>query len=84
MKNESALVDFKVGGENRGMFYSETNRCLIYLPMHETIEDVYKTITHEVFHWCLSDKCGVHFDETLDELQEEDIIYNVQWAETAL
>ena len=52
--------------------------------MHETLEDVYKTMTHEVIHWCLSDKCGVQFDETLDELQEESIIFNMQWAEVSL
>lgn len=70
--------------DNRGIFYEETERCLIYLPMHETVEDVYKTITHEVIHWCLSDKCGVQFDETLDELQEESIIFNMQWADMSL
>jgi len=70
--------------DNRGVFYEESERCLIYLPMHETLEDVYKTITHEVIHWCLSDKCGVQFDETLDELQEESIIFNMQWAEVSL
>ena len=52
--------------------------------MHETLEDVFKTMTHEVIHWCLSDKCGVQFDETLDELQEESIIFNMQWAEVSL
>ena len=70
--------------ENRGIFYEGSERCFIYLPMHETLEDVYKTMTHEVIHWCLSDKCGVQFDETLDELQEESIIFNMQWAEVSL
>ena len=44
-------VDFRIEkNELRGVYYSETDRCLIFLPMHDTIEDVYKTITHEVFH----------------------------------
>ena len=73
-------VEFKLyRDENRGIYYEETNRCLIYLPMHETIEDVYKTISHEVFHYCLEEN-GVQ----LDEEQEEKLIFNIQWAEIAL
>jgi hypothetical protein len=73
-------VEFKLyRDENRGIYYDETNRCLIYLPMHETIEDVYKTISHEVFHYCL-EASGVQ----LDEEQEEKLIFNIQWAEIAL
>ena len=78
----SISVDFKVEkNENRGVFYSETDRCLVYLPMHETIYDVYKTINHEVFHHCFeingeSDK--------MDEEQEEKVIFNMQWAEISI
>lgn len=75
-------VDFKIEkNELRGVYYSETDRCLIFLPMHETIEDVYKTITHEVFHYCFE-----KHDETdsMDEDQEERLIYNLQWAEETL
>ena len=77
MKSESALVDFKVGGENRGMFYSETNRCLIYLHQHESIEDIYKTIEHELIHYVL-EKNGETDD--MDEEQEERLIFNMAWA----
>lgn len=77
MKNESALVDFKLGGENRGMFYSETNRCLIYLHQHESIEDIYKTIQHELIHFCL-EKNGESDD--MDEEQEEKLIFHMAWA----
>ena len=65
-------------GDNRGIYYSETEKAYIFLPMHETIEDIYKTITHETLHHCFE----VH-DETdnMDERQEEALIFNLQWAE---
>ena len=75
-------VDFKIGKEdNRGIYYSETGRALIYVSMHETLADVYKTINHEVFHHCFeingeSDK--------MDEEQEEKVIFNMQWAEISI
>jgi len=81
------ITDFKLGqADNRGVYYEETERCLIFISMHETIEDVYKTITHEVIHHCLGEKCGVQpsLNETLDEAQEEAIIFNMQWADMAL
>jgi|TARA_R110002020_G_scaffold249930_1_gene463969 hypothetical protein len=75
-------VDFRVEkNELRGVYYSETDRCLVYLPMHEDIEDIYKTISHELFHACF-DKAG-ETDE-MDEDMEERLIYNVQWAEESL
>ena len=75
----SCTVDFKLGGENRGIYYDETHRCLIYLSNHENIEDIYKTITHEVYHYCI-DEFGVQIDEE----QEEKLIFNIQWAEYSL
>ena len=74
-------VDFKIEkNDNRGIYYSETDRCLIYLPMHETLEDLYKTITHEVLHHCFmaSDV------DTMDEEQEESLVHFAQWADIAL
>ena len=68
-------VDFKIVGENRGMFYEETGRCLIYLSNHENVEDIYKTVIHETLHYCI-EKSGVQ----LDEEQEEKLIFNIQWA----
>ena len=75
-------VDFKIEkNDNRGIYYSETDRCLIYLPMHETIDDLYKTINHEVFHYCF-DKAEE--SDNMDEDQEERLIFNIQWAELSL
>jgi len=74
-------VDFKIEkNENRGIYYQETARCLIYLPMHETIEDLYKTITHEVLHHCFEQDD----DLTMDEVQEEAIIFHTQWADMTI
>jgi len=81
MKSESALVDFKIGGENRGMFYSETNRCLIYLHQHESIEDIYKTIQHELIHFALE---KMDESDDMDEEQEEKLIFHMAWADFAL
>ena len=77
--NEGCTVDFKLGGENRGMFYDETNRCLIYINNHENIEDLYKTISHEVYHYIISE-----YGVQLDEEQEEKLIFNMQWAEYSI
>ena len=46
---EKLKMDLRINGyddENRGIYYSESGRCLIFLPNHETIEDIYKTINH--------------------------------------
>ncbi len=71
-------VDFKTHsrslGSDRGCYYEATDRALIILPNHECVEDIYSTIVHESIHFCLRD------DEDLDEEQEEEIIYRMQWA----
>ena len=75
-------VDLKCrGDENRGIYYEETKRCLVFLSMHETLEDVYRTITHEVIHHCFT-----ILDETdnMDEAMEESLIFNMQWADVAI
>ena len=75
-------IIFKIEkNDNRGIFYEETSRCLIYLPMHETLDDLYKTISHEVFHFCF-DKAGEA--EHMDEEMEEKLIFQLQWAEHSL
>jgi len=75
-------VEFKVEkNENRGCYYEETDRCLIYLPMHETIADVYKTITHEMLHYVFANNEDI---PSMDEDQEEKIIFFTQWAEISL
>ena len=74
-------VDFKCRkDDNRGVYYEETNRCLIFLGSHETLEDIYKTIVHEVLHWCfMADDV-----DKMDEEQEETLVHFVQWADVAL
>ena len=56
---EKLKMDLRINGyddENRCIYYSESGRCLIFLPNHETIEDIYKTINH--FCDNLSCVCG--------------------------
>ena len=78
--NEGKLkTEFRLHrSDNRGIYYEETNRCLIYLPMHETMEDVIKTINHEIFHHCFTQ---LEEAESMDEEMEECLIFNLQWAE---
>lgn len=78
---QSLTVDFKCSKDDlRGVYYSETHRALIYLPMHETLDDVIKTVNHEVFHHCLEINGE---GENMDEEQEEKLIFRLQWAEIA-
>lgn len=71
------FIDFRFDGyDNRGIYHSETERILVYPTQHECIEDLLYTISHETIHYAI-DKA----DETLDDDQEEKIIYRVQWAE---
>ena len=71
------FIDFRFDStENRGMYYPDTERILIYPIQHENVEDMLYSITHETIHYAL-DKA----DETLDDEQEEKIIYIIQWAE---
>ena len=46
--------------------------------MHETLEDVIKTINHEVYHHCLEENGE---SVKMDEEQEEKTIFFLQWAE---
>lgn len=75
-------MDFKVKhGDNRGIYYAETSRALIFLPMHESIDDIIKTINHEVYHHCFEDNGET---EKMDEEMEESLIYSFAWAEYSL
>ena len=47
----------------------------------KNIEDIYKTLAHEVFHHCFS---IMDEDEYMDEMSEETLIFNLQWAEFSL
>ena len=72
-------VDFKATGDDRGCYYEETHRCIVFLNSHENLEDIYKTITHEVLHHCIEGT-----NTTIDELQEEKLIFNMQWADYSI
>ena len=75
-------VEFKIEkNDNRGIFFEETSRCLIYLPMHETLEEIYKTIAHEAIHHCFTQ---LDEAENMDEEMEESLIFNMQWADVAI
>ena len=72
-------TEFSTYGEDQGVYFMETNRCVIYLNKHESAFDIEKTIDHEVFHY-LFDKLKVG----LDDEQEHKLIFCVQWAEEYL
>ena len=63
------------------IYYGESGRCLIFLTNHEAIEDIYKTMNHEIIHYCL-DKAGE--SENMDEDMEERLIFCIQWADETL
>ena len=74
-------VDMRVrNSDERGIYYEETERAIVYLPMHESIDDIYKTINHEVYHHCFA-----LWDEVImDEDQEERVIFQLAWAHLSL
>ena len=75
------IVDFQVRfADERGIYFQDTKRALIYLPMHESLDDIYKTINHEVYHHCFA-----QWDEVkMDEDQEEYLIFQIAWAHLSL
>ena len=80
MRDSRITVDLKpYGKENRGIYYSDSHRINIFLSSHESVDDLFKTIQHELVHHCI-DLC----DEDMDEDQEEKLIFLMAWAEEAL
>jgi len=81
MSHDKCLCDFKIVGDDRGCYYDQTDRCLIYLHHHESLSDLYMTVQHELIHFCLA-----KIDETdnMDEVQEEKLIFHMAWAEEIL
>jgi predicted SprT family Zn-dependent metalloprotease len=75
--DNNVTVDFRVYGIDRGDYYSESNRCIINLNTHESIDDIFKTIQHELIHFCIDD---LGENDDMDEDQEERLIFNMQWA----
>lgn len=73
------FMDFKVfdhrDSKERGVtLLSGKKRIIIYLQHHESLEDIYSTINHELIHFCI-DK----LEEEIDEYEEHDLIAKIQW-----
>ena len=62
-----------LGHGERGIYYPESKRIVIYLDRHECFEDILSTIQHELIHAAIE-------DQNLDEDQEEKLIYAISWA----
>jgi hypothetical protein len=71
--------DFRVCGTDRGNYFPETDRIIIFLHPHETLDDLLSTITHEYIHFCVNES-----GEIMDDDQEERLIYIMSWAEEYL
>ena len=64
---------------DRGNYFNDTERVVIYLKNHESLDDLYKTIQHELIHHAIA-KCKVNIDED----QEEKVIFAIAWADEYL
>ena len=71
--------DFRTWGADRGNYFPETDRIIIFLNQHETLDDLLSTITHEYIHFCVGEA-----GEIMDDDQEERLIYVISWAEQYL
>ena len=63
-----------LGHGERGIYYPESKRIVIYLDRHECLEDILSTIHHELIHAAVE-------DQNLDDDQEEKLIYAMAWAD---
>ncbi len=77
-------IDFKFMAEDdlatMGEYFEDTNRIAIYLiPHSECIENIFSTISHEVFHKIITDT-----EETIDIEQEHNMIKRMMWHEQDL
>ena len=59
--------------DERGIFYPESKRVLVNPSRHESLQEIYDTITHEVIHQALE-------DQDFDETQEHWIIRKIMWS----
>ena len=79
-------IDFKTFGHRddieKGITFhnGKRSRIVVYVHQHESIDDIFNTITHELIHYCI-DK---HDMARLDEYQEHDAIFKVMWADSYL
>ena len=71
--------DFRTWGTDRGNYYPETDRIIVFLSPHETLDDLLSTINHEYLHYCINES-----GEIMDDDQEERIIYIMSWADEYL
>ena len=71
--------DFRTWGTDRGNYYPETDRIIVFLSPHETLDDLLSTINHEYLHYCINES-----GEIMDDDQEERIIYIKSWADEYL
>ena len=84
MLGKPLIMSFSLdAGENRGLYFEDTQRAIIYVRQHETLPDLYKTMTHETLHHCFKE---LELDEkdTLDEDMEERTISWLQWSTDGL
>jgi len=72
-------VGFSLFGEHRGAYFESTERVLVFLNHHESLDDIYKTLQHELMHHAIA-RC----EETIDENQEEKLIFAIAWADEYL
>ncbi len=76
--------DFKTSSiydNNRGIYYPETKRSIIFLAPHENVEDIISTAVHETIHSVIDD---IDTNGELDEDIEHDIIRKIMWAEYSI
>ena len=72
--------DFKISSlydNNRGIYYPETKRSIVFLAPHENVEDIISTAVHETIHSIIDD---IDTEGELDDDIEHDIIRKMQWA----
>ncbi len=75
-------MDFKVydnrcSKESGVTHFEGKGRITIYPHHHETLTDIYSTITHELIHWCI----GKYKHVDVDGYQEHDLIFAMQWID---
>lgn len=65
----------------RGIYYPETERSIVYLHKHETLDDLVNTCVHETIHHCIFGFTEEEDTFQIDIEQEHDIIRNMVWAD---
>ena len=78
MHMEFKVHDDRDSKESGITHFCGEGRIIIYLQHHETLTDIYSTITHESIHWALE---KYHHEPNMDSYQEHDLIFATLWAE---